>query len=62
MASIEDLLEKIIEARLIAKSLRRAHDDRCRVETDPEGYAPCSCGAAESNRGLDRMIEALRTR
>lgn len=58
----EELLEKIIEARLIAKTLRMPHDSNCRVETDPEGYAPCSCGASASNGRLDRIMEALKTR
>jgi hypothetical protein len=37
------------------------HSDRCRVELDPEGYAPCNCGATSTNAAIERAIRILET-
>lgn len=43
------------------KKGKQGHNDRCRVELDPEGYAPCNCGASSTNAAIDRAIRILET-
>jgi len=58
--TVDSLMEKIIEARLIAKQAMKSHADRCVVEMDPEGYAPCNCGATAANNALQEVIDKLK--
>lgn len=57
--SYEQLLEKIIRAKIELEHLRRRHSDRCRVELDPEGFAPCDCGADGVNATVNMAIKLL---
>lgn len=36
------------------------HRDSCPVENDPEGYAPCNCGASAQRQGLQTALDALK--
>ena len=53
------LVEKIVRAKVILEGLKVKHGDRCIVELDPEGLAPCDCGASQRNGVLDKAIEIL---
>lgn len=56
----EDLIGKIAVARDRLSQKKRRHKDRCVVETDPDGFAPCSCGASEFNAAIDEAIRVLK--
>jgi len=55
----EQLIEKIVRAKIKLESERREHSGSCPVEADPEGYAPCNCGASGHNRKISSAIAEL---
>jgi hypothetical protein len=56
----EQLVEKIIRARVHLEQARHAeHSRSCPVE-DPESYAPCNCGASAKNRVIDSALLELK--
>lgn len=57
--STEAMLEKIIRARVKLERAKRGHNDRCPVETDPEGYTPCNCGASNTNLAIEEALREL---
>lgn len=58
--SYEQLLEKIIRARISLEGVSsRAHTLRC-SEEDPESRAPCNCDASEVNRPIEDALRKLR--
>lgn len=62
MATVEQLIVRMTEAKLLLQQVQREggrHSDRCVVELDPEGYAPCSCGASSRNGKIDDAIKKL---
>jgi hypothetical protein len=54
------LMEKIIRAKVKLESMKKDHSNRCIVELDPEGYAPCSCGATSSNSNISSILDELK--
>ena len=56
----EQLLEKIIRARMHLENVPRPqHSNFCPVE-DPESYAPCTCGASGKNKHVDSALRELK--
>ena len=56
----EQLIEKIVRAKMKLEGGSKDHSDRCAVELDPEGYAPCSCGASSHNSSVQAAIDELK--
>ena len=55
----EQLIEKIIRAKIKLQSNLQAHTDRCIIGLDPEGYDPCDCGATAYNKVFEDVINEL---
>lgn len=55
----EQLFEKVIRAKIKLEAQRRAHDDRCMLEIDPDYYGECTCGAKAHNAVFDAILEEL---
>jgi hypothetical protein len=56
----EQLVEKIIRARIHLEKVRSApHATTCPVE-DPESYAPCNCGTSDRNRPVEEALSVLK--
>lgn len=53
------LVEKITRAKVKLERARRAHSSNCIVEMDPEGLAPCNCGAGSANFAIDAALREL---
>lgn len=53
------LIEKIVRAKVKLENVKVDHKDSCPVECDPEGYAPCSCGASATNSAVGSAIREL---
>ncbi|OGN06281.1 MAG: hypothetical protein A3B86_04145 [Candidatus Yanofskybacteria bacterium RIFCSPHIGHO2_02_FULL_38_22b] len=53
------LIEKIVRAKVKLENSKMNHKDSCPVESDPEGYAPCNCGASKTNGAIDAAIREL---
>lgn len=53
------LIEKIVRAKVKLESTKVNHKDSCPVECDPEGYAPCNCGASLINSKIDSAKREL---
>lgn len=53
--------EKMIRAKiLLEETLKKKRcSDRCITELDPEGYAPCNCGASSARSSLQEAIKLL---
>lgn len=56
----EQLVEKIVRAKVKLESSKANHSDCCPVESDPEGFAPCNCGASGINRRVQDAINELK--
>lgn len=54
------LIEKIVRAKVKLEGVKISHKDSCPVECDPEGYAPCNCGASTTNSAIDSAIKELK--
>lgn len=60
--TVEQLIVRMTEAKMLIQQVQReagGHSNRCAVELDPEGYAPCSCGASGRNSKIDEAIKKL---
>ena len=57
--STAKLIEKMVRAKVKLEGSRMSHKDSCPVESDPEGYAPCNCGASKTNSAIDAAIREL---
>lgn len=56
----EQLIEKLVRAKIsLEKIQHKSHSSSCPVDYDPEGYAPCNCGASSHNAEIKRAIEHL---
>ena len=56
----EQLMEKIIRARIALEGASGGpHSNFCPVE-DPESYAPCNCGASARSRPIEEALRALK--
>ena len=56
----EQLIEKIVRAKIALGRVRYApHKGSCPVEWDPEGYAPCNCGAGSVGEAVSDALAAL---
>jgi hypothetical protein len=58
----EKLFERIIRAKVKLEELKLIsgqHSSRCVVELDPEGYAPCNCGASRVRSLIDSALKSL---
>lgn len=55
----EKLFERIIRAKVKLEGMKKGHDARCVVEMDPEGFAPCNCGATTRNAVVDEILKIL---
>ncbi|MBI2674560.1 MAG: hypothetical protein HYX22_02385 [Candidatus Yanofskybacteria bacterium] len=53
------LIEKIVRAKVKLENSKMIHRNSCPIESDPEGYAPCSCGASKTNSAIDAAIREL---
>lgn len=58
--SYEQLLEKLVRAKVKLEGARRSHSDRCMVEVDPEYHGPCTCGASGSNSAVNEALRELK--
>lgn len=56
----EQLLEKVVRAKVKLEGARRSHSDRCMVEVDPEYRGPCTCGASGSNAVISAALRELK--
>ena len=55
----EQLLEKIVRAKIMLEAIPRArHTNFCPIEDDTS-YAPCNCGASDRHRPIEDAIRAL---
>lgn len=54
------LAQKMARAEVALKAAKRTHRDNCPVESDPEGMAPCNCGASQTNTEIDKALRELR--
>ncbi len=55
----EQLIEKMVRAKIKLEGARRRHSDHCVTEYDPETMAPCNCGAADLNAALNDAAREL---
>lgn len=53
------LIEKMARAKMRLEDSTQQHKNGCPVECDPEGFAPCNCGASAANAALKRAIKEL---
>lgn len=53
------LIEKMVRAKVRLENSRVSHKNGCLVESDPEGYAPCNCGASATNSNINSAIKDL---
>lgn len=58
--TVVSLIEKITRAKITLERAMRGHADSCPVEYDPEGYAPCNCGASAANGAVRDAIRELK--
>lgn len=56
----EQLIEKMVRAKVKLEGSRRGHSDRCPVDYDPEGYSPCNCGASSHNSRVSDALDELK--
>lgn len=56
----EQLIEKMVRAKVKLQGSRRRHSDSCPLESDPEGYSPCRCGASEHNNNVSSALDELK--
>ncbi len=52
------LVEKIVRAKVKVEGLKKVHTATCAAE-EPEGRAPCNCGASAHNATIDSILEDL---
>ena len=57
--STAKLIEKMVRAKVKLENSKISHKDSCPVECDPEGYAPCNCGASKTNSAIDAATREL---
>ncbi len=55
----EQLIEKIVRAKVKLEGSRIRHGDRCMQELDPDYMGPCTCGASAHNNGIDKALSDL---
>jgi len=53
------LIEKMVRAKVRLENSRVSHKNGCPVESDPEGHAPCNCGASATNLNINFAIKDL---
>lgn len=53
------LIQKIIEARVVLYGMSVKHKGECGAITDPESFAPCTCGANLINDKINSAIQIL---
>ena len=53
------LIAKITRAKIRLENAKMSHRNSCPVETDPEGFAPCNCGASNTNYAIESAIQDL---
>ena len=58
--SIVQLIEKMVRAKVKLENSRVNHKDSCPVESNPDGYSRCNCGASTANLAIDAAIRELR--
>ena len=46
-------------AKIRLENAKMSHRNSCPVETDPEGFAPCNCGASNTNYAIESAIQDL---
>ncbi len=56
----EQLLEKIVRAKVKLESSKRRHEERCMVELDPEYYGECTCGTSDHNSMISDALDELK--
>ncbi len=54
------LLKQIGRAELALNQAKKGHSERCIVELDPDGMAPCNCGASATNAAIDKALKELQ--
>lgn len=63
MKTQTQLIEDVVRAKVLLEELLpppRAHAfPSCPVESDPEGYAPCNCGADAFNKKREQVFKLL---
>ena len=53
------LIEKIVRAKVKLEGARAQHTSACPVDADPEGHAPCTCGASTRNSAIKAVLKEL---
>ena len=53
------LIEKIGRAKLLLEQGREDHTENCNVSINPDGMAPCNCGASKHNALIASVIREL---
>lgn len=56
------LIRKMARAEMALENARVNHKDNCIVELDPEGYAPCNCGATATNSRIESALIGIEDR
>ena len=56
----EQLLEKIVRAKVHLEGRTVAHKATCASEDLTGHPCPCNCGADDANRPVERALEALK--
>lgn len=55
----DQLVQKIVRAQVKLESMLLKHKDSCAIETDPIGFASCSCGANNHNSKVRTVLAEL---
>lgn len=56
----EQLIEKIVRAKVSLEGSRRGHSDTCPVDYDSDYMGPCTCGASGHNGKIYNALEELK--
>jgi hypothetical protein len=56
----EQLVEKIVRAKMNLSSCLMNHTESCPVDYDPYYYGPCKCGASRLNNAINHALEELK--
>lgn len=56
----EQLIEKLVKAKVTLEGSKRDHSSNCPVELDPEYMGPCKCGASSHNIKIYEALDALK--
>ena len=58
--SYEELIEKMVRAKISLEKVYQSHTLTCHADADPEGITPCNCGASKNNSDIAEAMESLK--